>query len=832
MKTDKGSIISALKLWFRKGDVFEIRVLDAVSPEWLRPHMESGYFDYEHIPDAAEAIGKLRSYRGAYATVNPVNPDLLARACNRLRGITREATTSDSDILSRRWLLIDCDPKRVSGVSSSDAEHEAAISMACKIRSGLSASGWPDPILLDSGNGAQMMYRINLPVEDSGLVQRCIAGIATAGDDKVDVDLTVFNPARIWRIPGTMNCKGDDVKTRPHRMAQILSVPEKTGIVTPEQMETAASWKSAAPVVVETTSLPREVSDFDLDGWISRFCPELGQPQVWRDGRKWVFPVCPFNDAHRNRSAVLIQQSNGAIAFRCHHNSCTGNDWHKLRELRDPGCYDRKEQPLPDVDISGILAQKPKSEQAPQTKPEPLVISESGVPVITPEMEKLMEADDESAREALVESLPFPEELYQFPGLVGDVMNTTLKYATKPNRPLALSGALALMSYLAARKVKSPSGLRPNIYILALAGSGCGKERPRDINQLILESIQLDDGLLDKAASGEGIEDMLAVKPALLWQCDEFYSTLHDMLKEKKEGKDTTMEYLLKLYTNAHKNLKTRVKAGKPGQKIYFPHLTMYATTTPAGFFEHLNERFLNDGMYARLNVMIAEASMRGTLPVEPVIDPEIIEKARRWAQFIPPGSGNIDLHTFPVPYTADAAKLAKALYEKQEDEVEKAKRNEEPEWKKTVWNRACEIALRYALIYACSIAERPENTIITAEAIRWAEKFIWWEIRNKFFLTERHYFRTDFERVSESVMDVMRQWHRKNGRSVPMPGWKFNRRTSHLPPNVLKAVVESLEKQKRLVQMPWRKGMIYYLPNASVNIDPKKSMKHFGKVN
>ena len=208
MKTDKESIIAALKLWFREGDVFEIRVLDATTSEWMRPHMESGYFDYEHIPDAAEAIGKLRSFRGAYATVNPVNPDLLARACNRLRGITREATTADTDIVARRWLLIDCDPKRVSGVSSSDPEHEAALSMACKIRSGLAASGWPDPILIDSGNGAQMMYRIDLPVADGDLVQRCIAGIATAGDDKVDVDLTVFNPARIWRIPGTMNCKG------------------------------------------------------------------------------------------------------------------------------------------------------------------------------------------------------------------------------------------------------------------------------------------------------------------------------------------------------------------------------------------------------------------------------------------------------------------------------------------------------------------------------------------------------------------------------------------------------------------------------------------------
>ena len=119
--TDKEMIIRALQLWFLPGDVFEIRILDAVSVDWMRPHMESGYFDYEHIPAAADAIAKLRSYRGAYVTINPVKTDLLARACNRIRGITREPTTADSDIAERRWLLIDCDPKRVSGVSSTDA---------------------------------------------------------------------------------------------------------------------------------------------------------------------------------------------------------------------------------------------------------------------------------------------------------------------------------------------------------------------------------------------------------------------------------------------------------------------------------------------------------------------------------------------------------------------------------------------------------------------------------------------------------------------------------------------------------------------------------------
>lgn len=591
MKTDKESIVSALKLWFRKDDVFEIRVLDATTSEWMRPHMESGYFDYEHIPDAAEAISRLRSYRGAYATVNPVNPDLLARACNRLRGITREATTADTDIMVRRWLLIDCDPKRVSGVSSSDSEHEAAISMACKIRSGLSASGWPDPILLDSGNGAQMMYRIDLPVADDDLVQRCIAGIATAGDDKVDVDLTVFNPARIWRIPGTMNCKGDDVKTRPHRMAQVLSVPEKFGIVTPEQMETAASWKNTAPVVEETSSLPREVSEFDLDGWIAKFCPELGQPQVWKDGRKWIFPVCPFNDAHRNRSAVLIQQSNGAIAFRCHHNSCTGNDWHKLRELRDPGCYDRRETTLPDVDISGILAQKPKEQPMPA-------------------------AETKSDKEPML--APLPEKLLDVPGFISEYADYTMRTGQYPNRILAFCSALAFLAFLTGRKITDERNNRGNIYLVALANSGTGKDHPRKVNMNVAIQHDLGACIAESFGSGEGLEDAMFLHPSMLFEIDEF-DTVFNSLKFAKDGRgESIMEKLLRFYGASNgvykmRKLSIRNNEGKKtddDRKIVNPHLVILGTAIPKFFYSALFERVLANGLIARC--MILDAGKRG----------------------------------------------------------------------------------------------------------------------------------------------------------------------------------------------------------------------------
>ena len=98
-----------------------------------------------------------------------------------------------------------------------------------------------------------------------------------------------------------------------------------------------------------------EDESFDLDNWINQHLPNLNSPKVWNGGRKWVFDVCPFNDSHTDKSAVLIQQSNGAIGFKCHHNSCQGNDWHKLREMLEPGCYEPKFVEYPRIDLTDFL---------------------------------------------------------------------------------------------------------------------------------------------------------------------------------------------------------------------------------------------------------------------------------------------------------------------------------------------------------------------------------------------------------------------------------------------------------------------------------------------
>ena len=183
MQIDAKKITEALRLWFQPGDVFEIRVLDAVTRAYFRPHIESGYFDYDHIDLVPQEISHITKAKGCYVTVNPVKNELLNRAVNRVRPAGREPTSCDSDILCRRWLLVDCDAKRVSGIPSSDAEHTLAAEKAEEIRSGLASMGWSEPIVTDSGNGAQLMYRIDLPTDDDRLLENVLKSIAPASND-------------------------------------------------------------------------------------------------------------------------------------------------------------------------------------------------------------------------------------------------------------------------------------------------------------------------------------------------------------------------------------------------------------------------------------------------------------------------------------------------------------------------------------------------------------------------------------------------------------------------------------------------------------------------
>jgi len=318
----------ALDLLHEKGDVFEVR-----TPA-TRGMTKAGYFNDTTI--AGAVIGRENGKHPAiYVTINPVIPSLIARSNNTFE--VAKTTTTDSEILKRRWFPIDLDPRRPAHISSTDGELELARRKGAEIIDWLTSLGWPQPVQACSGNGWHVLYRIDLPndPESRVLVEmslKMLSGIFS--DDKVEVDTTSFNASRVWKVYGTLSMKGSSTEERPHRTAFLASVPEDIQVVNPDLLDTMAR--------AMRDSNAEEFKDMsgEFIGDMAKWLTDRGQtvtsgprPIFGNEGQKWTISHCPFDHGHTNPMVALA--SNRPI-FRCLHNSCSAFRWKEFREKIDP----------------------------------------------------------------------------------------------------------------------------------------------------------------------------------------------------------------------------------------------------------------------------------------------------------------------------------------------------------------------------------------------------------------------------------------------------------------------------------------------------------------
>ncbi|TWT73305.1 AAA family ATPase [Allorhodopirellula solitaria] len=246
---------------------FEIRIPDCPAKKGSTfRKTASGYFVSRH--DARKHIEFFanREPAGIYCTMNPVDGSLLGRSCN---AITHDAksTTTDADIVERRWILVDIDPKRPTGTSASADENKAAIMAAAGIRHWLAGRGWPEPLRCMSGNGAYLIYRVSLP-NDKQAKELAASFLKVIGDrfnsERVDIDHSVYNAGRILKVCGTVARKGSDlrgvdgIEDRPHRRSFFIDTGKPIEVGDRSLIESLvaefAERKDDAPETVKPTA--------------------------------------------------------------------------------------------------------------------------------------------------------------------------------------------------------------------------------------------------------------------------------------------------------------------------------------------------------------------------------------------------------------------------------------------------------------------------------------------------------------------------------------------------------------------------------------------------
>jgi P4 family phage/plasmid primase-like protien len=355
-KADIAEIKQAINVLFQPSDVVELRALK------ITGKTHAGYFnDLDLLKNQAARLSGLAA--GVYAVLNQINPNLLARSQNRIT-VGPEHLTQDKDIIRRRWLPIDADARRPSGISSTEQEHEAAITVAKNIKNFLLKLGFPaDSIIVgDSGNGGHVLIRIDLPndEETEAVIKNCLRALAVKFDNEtVSIDQSVFNASRIWKLPGTQARKGDSTDTRPHRIAHLIDVPTTICIASIESVEALAAAAPELKAPRQTAKAYRgDGHRFDLEAWLVKNDIEVKSSGPYEGGTRYILKVCPFNSEHTGTSVAVFRMADGALGFKCQHASCADKTWSDLRELKEPGYKDRRNGHREDKPQNAELATK------------------------------------------------------------------------------------------------------------------------------------------------------------------------------------------------------------------------------------------------------------------------------------------------------------------------------------------------------------------------------------------------------------------------------------------------------------------------------------------
>jgi len=155
--------------------------------------------------------------------------------------------TKQEDVISLNCVLVDIDPIRrrtaedkgitdealASGkVAATDAEMAKAIAKTREVVRGLEGTmGYEVGGVIMSGNGCGILIPLSPSIEVTDANRDTLGTNLKAfglhltqhyNDDDTTIDPTVFELARITKVPGTLSIKGENLPHRPHRLAKWI----------------------------------------------------------------------------------------------------------------------------------------------------------------------------------------------------------------------------------------------------------------------------------------------------------------------------------------------------------------------------------------------------------------------------------------------------------------------------------------------------------------------------------------------------------------------------------------------------------------------------------
>lgn len=347
-------------------------------------------------------------------------------------------------------------------------------------------------------------------------------------------------------------------------------------------------------------------------------------------------------------------------------------------------------------------------------------------------------ADDDEPPAYQLEAISDLESLTRPGGLVEDLIDWIVSSAEQPSRTLALAAVLPLVASLAGARYSAGSrDTRPNIYTVALAESGFGKEHARSQIKRILMA---DQGMFTdfsgpaRIMSASALREVLEANSSVNCQIDEFGGFIRNITDRKAGSHQQAISTDLRDYYSASSTFfEGAAYRGSPPKRIYNPNLCIHGTSTPDQFWSALSSASAEDGLLPRL-ILFQVAGSRPEV-VRPTRDVRDVPYALMERMMHVAGlnavekrgnlSGKVKLRPggenrpIQIPFTEDAL----AVFRSVKEAIEEHEARVAPEARPFV-RRIVENAIKLAMIVA--VGHDPRSPAITEAIFEWAAAVAW----------------------------------------------------------------------------------------------------------
>jgi len=348
------------------------------------------------------------------------------------------------------------------------------------------------------------------------------------------------------------------------------------------------------------------------------------------------------------------------------------------------------------------------------------------------------------------------------PRFLRDVVAFNLRTAHRVQPWLALGGAIALQAVLCGRRIRDEKDGRTNLQIISIAPSATGKEHARSVNSMILDAADLIE--LEGAedfTSGAAIAKALEKSPATLAQVDEIGRVIAACSDARAPAHlRELITVLMKLRTSGHRRrwqAKSYVDQ-RNNVEVDQPCLVLFGTTVPGRLFEALSGDDVLDGFLGRLLCFFGDAAPpkpNHRRRIDMTVPENIVDHARHWGTFSPPGAGNLDwIHPDPliVRYSPDALEHSIEWFERWD-----ARAAADPEFA-PVWARTGQQAGALALVaFAARGVPVSEDATIEVADVDWSFQLADYLVTRFIEVAKDHVANGADDRLRKTILKLVR---------------------------------------------------------------------------